>query len=113
MLTLSKAQARCIILNAAGLASTAQFGQGRAAVYLMIEHFGFLQLDTNTVIKRAHHHVLATRIPDYRSGWLDELVEEGCVFEYFASDSAYLPMKDFRFTLPVKQAFETGRKSVT
>jgi uncharacterized protein YcaQ len=113
MFTLTKAQARSIILNAAGLASTAHFGQGRGAVYRMIEHFGFLQLDTNTVIARAHHHVLASRIPGYESGWLDELVEEGRVFEYFASDAGYLPMKDFRFTLPVKQAFETSRKLVT
>jgi uncharacterized protein YcaQ len=113
MFTLTKAQARSIILNAAGLASTAHFGQGRGAVYRMIEHFGFLQLDTNTVIARAHHHVLASRIPDYQSEWLDELVEEGRVFEYFASDAGYLPMEEFRFTLPVKQAFKTGSKPVT
>lgn len=113
MFTLTKAQARSIILNAAGLASTAHFGQGRGAVYRMIEHFSFLQLDTNTVIARAHHHVLASRIPDYQSEWLDELVEEGRVFEYFASDAGYLPMEEFRFTLPVKQAFKTGSKPVT
>ncbi|SDD53837.1 hypothetical protein SAMN04487996_101265 [Dyadobacter soli] len=112
-LTLSKSQARKIILNAAGLARKAQFGTGIEAVYRLIDHLGFVQLDTNYVVERAHHHVMAARIPGYRTEWLTELCQDGSIFEYFASDAGYLPMHEFRFSLPVKHAFKTQRKPLT
>ena len=110
---LTKTQARKIILHAAGLARTAQFGTGIEAVYQVIDHLGFVQLDTNYVVERAHHHVFATRVPDYQTEWLAELCEDGRVFEYFTSDAGYIPMHDFRFTLPVKKAFKTQRQPLT
>lgn len=110
---LSKTQARKIILTAAGLAGNAQFGTGIEAVYSIINHLGFVQLDTNYVVERAHHHVMGARIPDYQTHWLAQLCDDGRVFEYFASDAGYLPMGDFRFSLPVKKAFETQGKPLT
>ncbi len=104
-LLLKKEQARNIILQAAGLAQPAPFGTGPEAVYQLINHLGFVQLDTNYVVERAHHHVMAARIPDYVPDWLAELTHEGRIFEYFTSDAGYLPMHDLRFSLPVKQAF--------
>ena len=112
-LILSQSGARKIILQAAGLARRGQFGAGREAVYRLIDHLGFVQLDTNYVVERAHHHVMAARVPDYEPGWLAELTEEGLIFEYFTSDAGYLPMKDFRFSLPVKAAFAAQRKPLT
>ncbi|MBB6131160.1 winged helix-turn-helix domain-containing protein [Mucilaginibacter lappiensis] len=112
-ITLSKSQARRIILEAAGLARQAQFGTGMEAVYRLIDHLGFVQLDTNYVIERAHHHVMAARVPDYKPEWLTELSEEGRIFEYFTSDAGYLPMHDFRFSLPIKDTFATQRKPPT
>ncbi|PYF74037.1 winged helix-turn-helix domain-containing protein [Pedobacter nutrimenti] len=110
---LSKSQARKIILNAAGLARKAQFGKGIEAVYNVIDHLGFVQLDTNYVVERAHHHVMAARIPDYETAWLAELCEQGRVYEYFTSDAGYLPMHDFRFSLPVKKNFEAQGKTLS
>ncbi len=72
-LILSKEQARKIILHAAGLAKRAQFGKGATAVYKLIDHLGFVQLDTNYVVERAHHHAIFTRVPDYKQEWLEEL----------------------------------------
>lgn len=112
-LPLSPSQARKIIINAAGLAGYAQFGTGCEAVYRLIDYLGFVQLDTNYVVERAHHHVMAARIPDYEPAWLTELIEDGRIFEYFTSDAGYIPMHDFRFSLPVKQAFENQRKPIT
>jgi uncharacterized protein YcaQ len=112
-ITLTIPQVRKIILEAAGLAREAQFGTGIEAVYRVIDHLGFVQLDTNYVVERAHHHVMAARIPDYRTEWLAELCEDGSIFEYFTSDSGFLPMHDFRFTLPVKKAFKAQRKPLT
>jgi len=112
-IVLTKSQARKIILDAAGLARKAQFGTGIEAVYSVIDHLGFVQLDTNYVVERAHHHVMAARIPDYQTEWLASLSEDGRIYEYFSSDAGYLPMGDFRFSLPVKKAFETQGKPLT
>jgi len=112
-IVLTQSQARKIILDAAGLARKAQFGTGLEAVYNVINHLGFVQLDTNYVVERAHHHVMAARIPDYQTEWLAQLCEDGRIYEYFTSDAGYLPMGDFRFSLPVKKAFETQGKPLT
>lgn len=109
---LTKSQARKIILHAAGLSKYAQFGKGPEAVYKVIDHLGFVQLDTNYVVERAHHHALAARVPDYKLEWLEELQEDGRIFEFFTSDSGYIPMHDFRFSLPVKESFLLNRKPV-
>lgn len=110
---LTKAQARKIILAAAGLARKATFGVGIEAVYRVIDQLGFVQLDTNYVVERAHHHILATRVPDYQPSWLATLCEEGRVYEYLTSDAGYLPMRDLRFSLPIKKAFDTHGQPLT
>jgi uncharacterized protein len=112
-LVLTKAQARKIILHAAGLSKRAQFGKGREAVYKVIDHLGFVQVDTNYTVERAHHHTIVSRVPDYKLEWLDELQEDGRIFEFFTSDSGYIPMSEFRFSLPVKQGFASARKPLT
>ncbi len=112
-ITLSNSRARKIILHAAGLARPAQFGKGREAVFKLIEHLGFIQVDTNYTVERAHHHAIFSRVPDYKSEWLEDLQADGRVFEFFTSDSGYQPMQEFRFSLPVKQAFATNRQPLT
>ena len=112
-LILTRSQARKIILHAAGLSKRAQFGKGREAVYKLIDHLGYVQLDTNYVVERAHHHAIASRVPDYKLEWLEELQADGRIFEFFTSDSGYMPMHNFRFSLPVKNGFLSGRKPLT
>ncbi|MET1056046.1 MAG: crosslink repair DNA glycosylase YcaQ family protein [Pedobacter sp.] len=112
-LLISKAEARRIILYAAGLAHSAQFGFGIEAVFRVIDHLGFVQLDTNYVVERAHHHVFAARIPDYQPEWLTELTDQSRIFEYFSSDAGYLPMADLRFSLPVKKSFAINGKPLS
>lgn len=110
---ISQAQARTIILHAAGLHKKAPFGKGREAVYKAIEHLGFVQLDTNYTVERAHHHTLWSRIPEYKLEWLEELQADGRIFEFFTSDTGFLPMVNFRFSLPVKEGFAANRKPLT
>lgn len=112
-LTLTKSQARKIILHAAGLSKRAQFGKGKEAVYKLIEHLGFVQIDTNYIVERAHHHALAARIPDYKLQWLEELQADGRVFEFWTYAAGYIPIHDFRFSLPVKASFQSRRKALT
>lgn len=110
---LTKGEARKIILHAAGLSRHAQFGRGKEAVQKLIEHLGFVQIDTNYVVERAHHHAIASRVPDYRLEWVDDLQAEGRIFEFWTFATGYIPMRDFRFSLPIKQSFLSGRKPLT
>lgn len=112
-LIISKEQARKIILHAAGLSKTAQFGKGKEAVYKVIEHLGFVQIDTIAVVERAHHHALASRVPDYDHEWLQELQADGRIFEFWTYASGFIPMDNFRFSLPVKASFSSRRKQLT
>ena len=110
ILSIDKSQAKKIILHAAGLARPAQFGRGKEAVFKLIDHLGYVQLDTNSTVERAHHHTIYARVPDYRMDWLTELGEEDRIFEFMTSDSGFIPMQDYRYTLPSKQSF-AGRYS--
>ena len=110
---LTKAQARKIILHAAGLSKPAQFGRNKESVYELIKHLGFLQVDTNYVVERAHHHAIAVRVPGYQQEWLEELQNEGRIFEFWTFASGFIPMDDFRFSLPVKESFISRRKPLT
>ena len=98
---ITKSQARKIILHAAGLTKRAQFGKGKEAVYKVIDHLGFVQVDTIYVVERAHHHAIAARVPGYRTEWLDELQAEGRIYEFLTRESGYMPMNEFRFSLPI------------
>jgi len=103
MNTLSLTQARHLALTAGAGFQRAQ-GRGPAAIGEVVDRIGYVQIDTISVVERAHHHILATRIPDYRSEWLDRAP----VFEYWAHAAAYLPWRDFRYTLPRKERIKAN-----
>jgi len=66
-----------------------------------IERLGYVQIDTIAVVRRAHHHALWTRCPDYEQESLHELqAADRRVFEYWAHAMAYLPTSDYRFYVP-------------
>lgn len=102
-LTLTLNQARRLALSA-GTGFHRPHGRGPTAVAEIVDRIGYVQIDTISVVERAHHHVLATRIPGYRSEWL----EQAPVFEYWAHAAAYLPWRDFRYTLPRKERIKAN-----
>ena len=71
-----------------------------------VEHLGYVQIDTLSVVERAHHHTLWTRVPSNTPVILDELLKTRRVFEYWGHAASYLPMKDYRFYLPKMKHFE-------
>jgi uncharacterized protein YcaQ len=96
---------RRIALNQQGLLKADSFGRGKQATLRAIEQIGYVQIDTISVVERAHHHVLWSRVSNYKSQYLTELVAERQLFEYWSHAAAWLPMKDYRFSLPrMKQA---------
>ena len=76
------------------------FGRGKQATLRAIEQLGYTQIDTISVVERAHHHVLWSRVPNYQPKFLDQLVRERKVFEYWFHAASWLPMRDYRFALP-------------
>jgi hypothetical protein len=97
-----------LVLHAQGLASRAPFGQGPAGTHRAIAHLGYVQIDTLSVMERAHHHVLWNRVPDYDLAHLNRLVGERQIFQYRYHAAAYLPMRDYRHALRRMQAIRTG-----
>ncbi|WP_271711723.1 winged helix-turn-helix domain-containing protein [Marinigracilibium pacificum] len=89
-----------ITLESQGLLKASSFGKGKKAVLKALEHLGYLQIDSLSIVERAHHHTLWTRVPDYKQSYLDDLVKEGKIFEYWFHAASYLPMNDFRYALP-------------
>jgi uncharacterized protein YcaQ len=99
-ITIPVEQARRIWLHAQRLDEREPFGEGPAATRAAIEHLGYVQIDTINVIERAHHHILFSRIPNYRRSDLAHAQSvEKSVFEYWTHALAYVPMRDIRFYL--------------
>ena len=98
---LSTAAARRIWLRAQRLDSPEPFGSGPAAVAAATAHLGYVQIDTINVVERCHHHILFSRIPQYRRADL-QAAQSGdkSVFEYWTHALAYVATPDFRFMLP-------------
>lgn len=73
-----------------------------------LEHLGYVQIDTISVVERAHHHVFWSRNSKYKTSDLDKLIASRKAFEYWSHAASYLPMKDYRFTLPMKKDFQNS-----
>jgi len=102
---------RLITLHHQGLTTMCPFGKGRQATKSVLKHLGYIQIDTLSVIERAHHHTLWTRIPDYQPDYLRQLIKERSAFEYWFHAASYLPMNNFRFALPQMAAIKRGELS--
>jgi uncharacterized protein YcaQ len=109
---LSRTDARRIWLRAQRLDTPVPFGDGPAAVAAAVEHLGYVQIDTINVIERAHHHILYSRIPDYRRADLRHAQSvDRSVFEYWTHALSYVPAGDLRFFLPaMRQHRREGHK---
>ena len=107
--SISISEARKLFLHSQGLYGH-DFGKKKSGVLNLIEHIGYVQIDTISVVERAHHHTIFTRVKDYQKKYLDELMDEKLIFEYWSHAAAYLPMRDYRFSLPRKKLFADGKQ---
>jgi len=112
MKDISIREARRLSLHRQGLLKPAPFGRGTNAVARAIKQLGYVQIDTISVLDRAHHHVLKTRVPNYSEQMLDHLVRrDKTVFEYWSHAAAYLPLDEYRFYLPMMEGFRRAREA--
>jgi uncharacterized protein YcaQ len=92
----TKSEARHVWLRAQRLDTAAPFGEGPKATAAAVEHLGYVQIDTINVIERCHHHILFSRIPNYRRADLRQAQSvDKSVFEYWTHALSYVPSKDF------------------
>jgi uncharacterized protein YcaQ len=109
--SISVQQARKLVLLSQRVPPPKQTGSALSITLSAIEHLGYIQIDTISAIQRAHHHTLWNRNPQYISSQLDDLMVNKRIFEYWSHAAAYLPMQDFRYSLPRKQAIAHGKEN--
>ncbi|AMW79353.1 hypothetical protein AMD27_10885 [Acinetobacter sp. TGL-Y2] len=81
---------------------------GSMATLDVIQHLGYVQIDTISVVERAHHHVLWNRVHDYQKDHINTLLENKQIFEYWFHAASYIPVRDYRFALRQMNSVRRG-----
>jgi uncharacterized protein YcaQ len=97
--------ARRLLVTSQGLGEPWALPPGAGGTAEVIGRLGYVQIDTISVIVRAHHHVIWSRHPGYEPGIIYDLLKKRQVFEFWAHAAAYLPISDYRFYLPTMKNY--------
>jgi uncharacterized protein YcaQ len=92
---LSLPAARALALAAQGLLAPPEGPARKADVLATIRRMELLQIDSIHVVARSPYLVLWSRLGQYDPRWLDELLAEGAIFEYWAHAACFLPIEDY------------------
>ncbi|HEX2168125.1 MAG TPA: crosslink repair DNA glycosylase YcaQ family protein [Longimicrobiales bacterium] len=95
VLRLTQSAARHLHLHAQGLDRRPRRRAVKADVLAAIRRMGVLQIDTISVVARSPYLVLFSRLGAFNGAWLDELLAEGALFEYWAHEASFLPIEDY------------------
>ncbi len=95
MQTLTLAAARTLHLNAQGLLNPPRRKATRADVLAAIRRMAQLQIDTINVVARSPYLVLFSRLGAYDPAWLEQLLAERHLFEYWSHEACFLPIEDY------------------
>jgi uncharacterized protein YcaQ len=91
----SREAARGLLLAAQGLGSPPRRSATKGDVLDAIRWMGVLQIDSISVVARSPYLVLWSRIGAYDPIWLDELLAEGAIFEYWSHAACFVPIEDY------------------
>lgn len=92
---LSHKAARGLMLAAQGLDRPPSRNATKSGVLETIRRMQALQIDTIHVVARSPYLVLWSRLGQYDPRWLDELLADGAIFEYWAHAACFLPIEDY------------------
>ena len=95
MHTLSQDAVRGLLIAAQGLQQRPPAPATKADVRHLIRQMHVLQIDTIHVVARSPYFVLRSRLGAYAPHWLDELLAEGALFEYWAHAACFLPIEEY------------------
>lgn len=99
---------RRLALASQGLLQANPYGHGIEGAQNAISQIGYVQIDTISVVERAHNHVLYSRVPGFEAYMTNKMLRAADIFEYWVHAAAFLPIIDFRFSLPYKHAIKHG-----
>jgi len=109
---ISKTEAADLVLNSQMLNGKTKPAKGRNGSAEIIDKLGYVQIDTISVINRAHHHILWTRNHNYTEKHLHDLqTKDKLIFEYWTHAMSFVPMKDYRFFLQRMKNFEKPKSN--
>jgi uncharacterized protein len=94
-LRLTHAAARSLFLAAQGLDARPPAPARKEDVLAAVRRMHGLQIDTISVVARSPYLVLWSRIGAFEPRWLDELLAEGALFEYWSRAACFLPIEDY------------------
>ena len=103
------ARLRRLALATQGLLQAQPYGTGLAGARKAIKHIGYVQIDSISVVERAHHHVFHSRVPKFKPAMTNQMLLAGDIFEYWSHAAAFLPIAVYRFSLSYKHAIKSGQ----
>ncbi|MGQ5521637.1 winged helix-turn-helix domain-containing protein [Chitinimonas sp. PSY-7] len=92
---LSISAARQLHLAAQGLLQYQRRKANKADVLATIQRMALLQIDTISVVNRSPYFVLFSRLGAFDSTWLEQLLAEGKIYEYWAHEACFIPTEDY------------------
>lgn len=99
MRTLSQQAVRGLMIAALGLERRSPAHMPPPAtkddLRAMIRRLHGVQIDTISVVARSPYLVLWSRLGTYPQHWLDELLPEGALFEYWSRAATFLPIGEY------------------
>ena len=98
---ISREEASLTAIDAQLLNSNLKLPKGKSSTAGIINKLRYIQIDTISVINRAHHHILWTRNNNYSEKHLHDLqAKNKLIFEYWTHAMSFIPMEDYRYSLP-------------
>ncbi|MCP5043924.1 MAG: winged helix-turn-helix domain-containing protein, partial [bacterium] len=102
---------RRLLLERHGLSNPPTAPFGKQELLELVEHLGYVQIDSINVIERAHHLILHARNRRYRREMLSELLEsDRDLFEHWTHDACVIPTSYFPHW---KHRFDRARRRLT
>src|ERR671913_2375299 len=91
----SRVAARALLLAAQGLDAPPERPATKGDVLGCVRRMGVLQIDSIAVVARSPYLVLWSRLGTYEPRWLDDLLAEGALFEYWSHAACFIPSEDY------------------
>src|SRR5215216_2329783 len=109
MKPLSLDAVRGLMIAAQGLDDRPRPRATKKAVHSIIRQMHILQIDTINIIARSPYLVLWSRLGDYNPRWLDDLLAEGALFEYWSHAACLLPIEEYPLYRHLYESWLGGR----
>ena len=104
---ISREEASQVVIDSQLLNSNRKLTGGKNSTAAIINNLRYVQIDTISVINRAHHHILWTRNNKYSEKHLHDLqAKDKLIFEYWTHAMSFIPMEDYRYSLPRMKNFK-------